>query len=240
MRAFDKLEQNDRNVEATTKEWLGPRFDALEQPFDTLFKLFGAVRERPKTQFGDGPYQSMLLYSRTAQHLWTAWRLALSGHYLDAINTLKIANECSLLALLFAHDGPAGRRWQKGEDSFRPKDVRDALSKHLAQDAAKAKPLAKEMGQSYALVCQVAHPNPTSIEWIRQGLNQFSNTGSFEAVRCAAVMVRLVDELSLTIQGLARVVLDAGCDVPRDHIADLVQVLNRIRATFEQKTAPGA
>lgn len=240
MGAFEKLEHNDRSVEATTKAWLGERFDALEQPFDTLFRLFWTVHERPTTQFPDGPFQSMLLYSRTAQHLWTAWRLGLSGHYLDAVNALKIANECSLLALLFVHDGAAGRRWQGGGDGFRPKDVRDALSRHLAQDEAEAKPLAKGMGRSYSLVCEVAHPNPTSVEWIRQGLRTFSYTGTFEAVRCGAVMVRLIDELSLVIQGLARVVIDAGCEVPRDHIADLIGVMNRIRATFEKKDVPRA
>ena len=237
MGVFEILEQNDRRVEEATKAWLGPRFVALEQPFDTLSKLFGAVQARPKTQFPDGPFQAALLYARITQHLWTAWRLALSGHYIDAINTLKIVNECSLLALLLARDDDAARRWEQGENGFRPVEVRAALSRHLAQEEAQAKPLAKELGKSYALVCEVAHPNSTSIEWIRNGLRSFSNTGSFEEARCAAVMVRMLDEFALVIPGFASLVLDAGCDVPRDHIAELLQVLNRVRGDLEPRQA---
>jgi len=158
----------------------------------------------------------------------------MTGHYIDAINTLKIVNESTLLALLLARDDEAAKRWERGEkEGFRPYEVRDALSKHLAQDEQQAKPLAKELGQSYGLVCGVAHPNSVSIRWIRQGARSFTHTGAFHKGRCSAVMVRLVDELVLVIPGLAMLVSEAGCEVPRDHVADLLEVLARTRSTFQ-------
>lgn len=36
MGIFEKLGENDRLIEVATKEWLGARFEALEQPFDPL------------------------------------------------------------------------------------------------------------------------------------------------------------------------------------------------------------
>lgn len=234
MGVFEILAESDGRVEADTKAWLGARFEALEQPFDALFEIFGAIQqERPETQFPDGPFQATLVYARVMQHLWVAWRLTLSGHYIDAINTLKIVNECNLLALLLARDDEAARRWEQGENGFRPVQVRAALSKHLSEDEAQAKLLAKELSESYGLVCKIAHPNPTSIEWIRQGLRQFSTTGSFHQARCSGLLLRLVDELSLAIPGLAKVVIDAGCVVPQDHVADLLRVLSKIRSTFQ-------